>query len=57
MRQVVQAIRDDPEVEGILNERARNHGMDLKGRTISQEMERQIGRRDKDRDRDRGLER
>jgi Ti-type conjugative transfer relaxase TraA len=57
MRQVVQAVRDDPEVERILNERARSQGIDLKGRTISQEMERQIGRRDKDRDRDRGLER
>jgi hypothetical protein len=56
-RQVVQAIRDDPEVERILTERARDRGMDLKGRTISQEMERQIGQRDKDRDRDRGLER
>ncbi len=57
MRQVVQAVRDDPEVERILNERARNQGMDLKGRTISQEMERQIGRRDRERNRDRGLER
>ena len=57
MRQIVQAVRDDPEVERILNKRARNQGMDLKGGTISQEMERQIGRRDKDRDRDKGLER
>ena len=57
MRQVVRAVRDDPDVERILTERARGQGMDLKGRTISQEMERQIGRRDKDRDRDRALER
>jgi hypothetical protein len=50
MRQVVQAVRDDPEVEHILTERARDRGMDLKGRSISQEMERQIRQRDRDRD-------
>jgi Ti-type conjugative transfer relaxase TraA len=48
MRQVVQAVRADPEVERILTERARDRGMDLKGRSISQEMERQIRQRDRD---------
>ncbi len=46
MRQVAHTVRDDPEVERILTERAREFGMDLKGRTMSQGMERQINQRE-----------
>jgi len=55
MRQLVQDVKDDPQVEKVLADRARAQGMDLKGQTMAQVMERQISQRE--RDRDRGLER
>ncbi|MFT4089819.1 MAG: Ti-type conjugative transfer relaxase TraA [Asticcacaulis sp.] len=65
MRQIARAVREDPAVERVLMQRAKGQGMDLKGRTVSQEMERQIrqhsrdrGRnKERDRSRDRGIER
>ncbi|HWV47802.1 MAG TPA: hypothetical protein VN039_17550, partial [Nitrospira sp.] len=53
MKGLAQRVRDNPEIERVLAQAAKAQGIDMKGRTVAQEMERRIAKNERERGFDR----
>jgi hypothetical protein len=49
MKELVQRVKENPDIERVLAKAAKAQGGDMRGRSFAQEMERRIGRRERER--------